>query len=54
VADNGKGAGKVKKGLGILGMEERAASAGGTVIVDGSRGFSVITLLPIRQAESGP
>jgi len=27
-------------------MEERAAQANGTVIVDGSRGFSVTTLLP--------
>ncbi|WP_238996716.1 sensor histidine kinase [Paenibacillus pinistramenti] len=46
VADNGKGSDKVVKGLGILGMEERAASLGGTVITDGSNGFSVITLLP--------
>lgn len=47
VADNGQGAAKIIKGLGIVGMEERAASAGGTVIVDGSKGFSVTTLLPI-------
>jgi signal transduction histidine kinase len=46
VTDNGIGTGKVVKGLGIVGMEERAASAGGTVIVDGTRGFSVTTLLP--------
>lgn len=46
VTDDGVGAGKVVKGLGIVGMEERAASAGGTVIVDGTRGFSVTTLLP--------
>ncbi|MCD9022412.1 sensor histidine kinase [Cohnella silvisoli] len=46
VTDNGIGAGKVVKGLGIVGMEERAASAGGTVIVDGTKGFSVTTLLP--------
>lgn len=46
VSDNGKGAEKLVKGLGILGMEERAASAGGTVIVDGTKGFSVTTLLP--------
>ncbi|MGG4459709.1 histidine kinase [Brevibacillus porteri] len=48
VTDNGAGAEKIVKGLGILGMEERAASAGGTVIVDGTRGFSVTTLLPYR------
>jgi len=28
-------------------MEERAGSIGGQIIVDGSKGFSVITLLPI-------
>ncbi|MBW5447134.1 sensor histidine kinase [Cohnella sp. CFH 77786] len=49
VSDNGQGAGKIVKGLGIVGMEERAASAGGMVIVDGSRGFSVTTLLPVGE-----
>lgn len=48
VRDDGRGADKVVKGLGIVGMEERAASEGGTIIVDGSRGFSVTTLLPVR------
>lgn len=46
VTDNGAGAAKVVKGLGIAGMEERAAAVNGKVIVDGSRGFSVTTLLP--------
>lgn len=46
VSDNGIGTPKVIKGLGILGMEERAAAAGGTVIVDGTDGFHVTTLLP--------
>jgi signal transduction histidine kinase len=48
VRDNGKGigSGKLVKGLGILGMEERTASIKGTVIVDGTKGFSVTTLLP--------
>ncbi|MDF2837004.1 MAG: sensor histidine kinase [Paenibacillus sp.] len=49
VADNGSGASKVIKGLGIAGMEERAATAGGKVIVDGSDGFSVTTLLPCER-----
>ncbi|PLS01843.1 sensor histidine kinase [Neobacillus cucumis] len=49
VRDNGKGigSGKVVKGLGIVGMEERTASIKGTVIVDGTNGFSVTTLLPL-------
>lgn len=48
VRDDGRGADKIVKGLGIVGMEERAAADGGTIIVDGSRGFSVTTLLPVR------
>ncbi|WP_459501375.1 sensor histidine kinase [Bacillus sp. C1] len=48
VKDNGKGAPLVKKGLGIIGMEERTASVNGTVIVDGTSGFSVTMLLPIQ------
>lgn len=47
VRDDGVGAHKFKKGLGIIGMEERTASVHGTVIVDGTNGFSVTTLLPI-------
>lgn len=46
VTDNGRGKDKIVKGLGLKGMEERAASVGGTVVADGSRGFSVTTLLP--------
>ncbi|MEH7109068.1 sensor histidine kinase [Bacillus sp. JJ1764] len=47
VRDNGSGAEKVKKGLGIIGMEERTAAVNGKVIVDSSNGFSVTTLIPI-------
>jgi signal transduction histidine kinase len=47
VKDNGCGTAQIKKGLGIMGMEERAASINGTVIVDGTNGFTVTTLLPI-------
>lgn len=48
VKDNGIGAFHYKKGIGITGMEERAGNAGGKVIIDGSKGFSVITLLPLE------
>jgi signal transduction histidine kinase len=51
VADNGRGADKVVKGLGLRGMEERAAAANGTVIADGTRGFTVTTLLPYKAQE---
>lgn len=47
VKDNGKGAAFVKKGLGIMGMEERTASVNGKIIVDGTSGFSVTMLFPI-------
>ncbi|WP_316276044.1 sensor histidine kinase [Bacillus velezensis] len=48
VKDNGNGAVRFKKGLGMLGMEERAAVLHGTVIFDGTAGFSVTTLLPVE------
>ncbi|ENQ3079326.1 sensor histidine kinase [Bacillus sp. WLY-B-L8] len=47
VKDNGNGVPQVKKGLGIIGMEERTASINGTIIVDGTNGFSVTMLLPM-------
>ncbi|MFD1177778.1 sensor histidine kinase [Paenibacillus puldeungensis] len=46
VSDNGRGQAKIVKGLGLLGMEERTASVNGTVIADGTQGFSVTTLIP--------
>ncbi|MDQ0198946.1 sensor histidine kinase [Neobacillus ginsengisoli] len=48
IKDDGKGVQKIKKGLGIVGMEERTASINGTIIVDGTEGFSVTMLLPIQ------
>ncbi|MFL0196805.1 sensor histidine kinase [Clostridium sp. WILCCON 0269] len=48
VKDNGIGFKIIKKGLGIIGMEERTGAVGGKIIVDGSSGFSVTTLLPIK------
>lgn len=49
VKDNGRGASRIKKGLGINGMEERSGNIGGKMIVDGSQGFSIITLLPVEE-----
>lgn len=49
VRDNGVGAYTFKKGLGIAGMEERTENAGGKLVIDGSRGFSIITLLPVSE-----
>lgn len=53
MSDNGQGAYIVKKGLGIGGMEERSGRIGGKVVVDGSKGFSVITLLPLEVEQYG-
>ncbi|MEN1968787.1 histidine kinase [Lentibacillus sp. N15] len=50
VKDDGKGAEKMEKGLGIIGMEERTATLDGKIIIDGRNGFSVTTLLPIQVA----
>ncbi|NBD27319.1 sensor histidine kinase [Paenibacillus glycinis] len=46
VSDNGQGAAKVVKGMGLIGMEERTATVSGTVTADGERGFVVTTLIP--------
>lgn len=46
VSDNGQGADKIVKGMGLSGMEERTAAANGTVTADGRRGFVVTTLIP--------
>src|SRR5699024_1725309 len=40
VKDNGKGERKITKGLGIMGMEERAATLDGKILIDGKDGFS--------------
>ncbi|MFP5113810.1 sensor histidine kinase [Bacillaceae bacterium C204] len=47
VKDNGVGTDTIKKGLGIIGMEERTAAVNGKIIVDSTHGFSVTTLLPL-------
>jgi signal transduction histidine kinase len=49
IKDNGVGTVKLKRGLGIRGIEERTELAGGKVIIDSSNGFSIITLLPIKE-----
>lgn len=49
IKDNGIGASNIKKSLGIIGMEERCSKLHGKVIVDGSKGFSVINILPIEE-----
>lgn len=47
IKDNGIGANNIKKSIGIIGMEERCSSIDGKIIIDGSKGFSIINLLPL-------
>jgi signal transduction histidine kinase len=53
IKDNGIGTPTIVKGLGIRGMEERSSSIGGKIIIDGSNGFSVITLLSLEGEMDG-
>lgn len=53
IKDNGIGSYTIKKGLGLMGIEERSESMGGKVIIDGSMGFTVIFLLPLEEGNSG-
>ncbi len=47
VKDDGVGCSNITKGLGIAGMEERVGNEGGKLIIDGSQGFSIISLIPL-------
>jgi signal transduction histidine kinase len=53
IKDNGIGNPSIVKGLGFRGMEERSGNIGGKIIIDGSNGFSVITLLPLEGEMDG-
>ncbi|HPB65247.1 MAG TPA: histidine kinase [Spirochaetales bacterium] len=44
--DDGSTGAVVRQGMGLEGMETRTREAGGTMLVDSSRGFSVIMLFP--------
>lgn len=49
IKDNGKGFKTLKKGMGIVGIEQRIMDLGGKAIIDGNRGFSLMILLPITK-----
>lgn len=46
--DDGVGELKIKKGMGLNSIEERLLEQNGKLILDGSKGFSAIMLLPIE------
>jgi glucose-6-phosphate-specific signal transduction histidine kinase len=51
--DDGRGGYSITRGLGLAGIEERTEALGGKVVIDGSRGFSVIMLLPREEPSAG-
>lgn len=51
VRDNGIGCKEIRKGMGISGMEERAALLGGSVEIFSQQGFEVVTVLPMQYEE---
>ena len=46
VSDNGKAGTVVKTGLGLSGMKDRTAAAGGTMTISSADGFRVVCVLP--------
>lgn len=44
INDNGWGRKDIVPGMGLSGMEERTQDAGGTLILDGSKGFSIVMI----------
>lgn len=47
--NNGKSAIDYRKGLGIVGMEERTAVLNGKLLIDGTDGFHITTILPFNE-----
>lgn len=47
--NNGKSAIDYRKGLGIVGMEERTAVLSGKLLIDGTDGFHITTILPFDE-----
>lgn len=47
--DNGVGCRDIHENIGLSGMRERVRNAGGTISVDGSRGFLIVCNLPVHQ-----
>ncbi|MGL4730657.1 MAG: sensor histidine kinase [Clostridium sp.] len=45
--DNGVGCNLIKKGIGISSIEQEAIELGGKVVLNGTKGFEVVVLMPI-------
>ena len=48
IKDNGQGSSNIKKGLGIIGMEERLEKINGNMKIDGSDGFTLNMILNLE------
>lgn len=50
VQDDGKGCLQLIKGMGINGMDERAALLGGKIVIHSNEGFCIQTILPLKNS----
>ncbi|MFQ7002150.1 MAG: sensor histidine kinase [Clostridium sp.] len=48
IKDNGQGSSNIKKGLGLIGMEERLEKINGNMKIDGSDGFTLNMILNLE------
>lgn len=48
IKDNGQGSSNIKKGLGLIGMEERLEKINGNMKIDGSEGFTLNMILNLE------
>ena len=53
VKDDGIGSSIIKKGMGLQNLEERLIKTRGNLILDGSRGFTAIMILPVEGEQYG-
>ncbi|MGG7179342.1 sensor histidine kinase [Clostridium paraputrificum] len=53
VKDDGIGSSRIKKGMGLQNLEERLIKTRGNLILDGSRGFTAIMILPVEGDKYG-
>jgi signal transduction histidine kinase len=49
IKDNGKGCLSIKDSLGISGMRERVKSMGGSISINGEKGFLIVCIIPLNR-----
>lgn len=48
IKDNGVGCKNIKEGLGLSGMKERVHNVGGTISINGDKGFTIVCIIPMN------